>query len=152
MLEVPTKVLLLVAAVVWLAAGTGVVAVGVGASLSPWTVFMAVACFVVYVLFLVMFLMISSKHIRRIMGYREKSTSIFKFFDAKSYLLILVMMGLGVAIRMSGLVPGSIIAFFYSGLGFALITSAVYYVVVFIATCDELVVGRTAANPDTDGT
>ncbi|MDR1014326.1 MAG: hypothetical protein LBL86_05035 [Coriobacteriales bacterium] len=133
MLKVPTNVLLLAAGVVWLAAGASVVTVGLHAATSPWSSGMAVACLVTYALFLAMFLRISHKHVRRITGYREELTNLFKFFDAKSYLLIAIMMAIGVAVRISGLVPGFIIAFFYSGLGLALITSAVYYGVTFVA-------------------
>jgi hypothetical protein len=138
MLKVPPKMLMLVAAIVWLAAGAGVMSVGIPASPSPWTIFMGIACLIVYLLFLIMFLMISRKHIRRIRDYTDEFVSIFQFFDARSYIIMAVMIGLGAAVRLSELVPGFIIAFFYSGLGLALITSGVYYVVSYIALCDEL--------------
>jgi hypothetical protein len=138
MLKVPPKMLMLVAAIVWLAAGAGVTSVGIAASPSPWTIFMGIACLIVYLLFLIMFLMISRKHIRRIRDYTDEFVSIFQFFDARSYIIMAVMIGLGAAVRLSELVPGFIIAFFYSGLGLALITSGVYYVVSYIALCDEL--------------
>jgi di/tricarboxylate transporter len=99
---------------------------------------MGIACLIVYLLFLIMFLMISRKHIRRIRDYTDEFVSIFQFFDARSYIIMAVMIGLGAAVRLSELVPGFIIAFFYSGLGLALITSGVYYVVSYIALCDEL--------------
>ncbi|MDR0347080.1 MAG: hypothetical protein LBH56_01725 [Coriobacteriales bacterium] len=140
MLKIPTKMLLLAAAFVWLAAGFSVVSVGVTAAEVSWTAPMALASLAVYVLFLVMFLMITRRHIRRIRGYTEELTNMFKFFDAKSYVLIAVMIVLGAAVRLSGLVPGFIIAPFYSGLGLALLTAAVYYVVTYVAICDELVV------------
>jgi hypothetical protein len=146
MLKVPPKMLMLVASIVWLAAGAGVVSVGISASPSPWTVFMGIACLIVYLLFLIMFLMISRKHIRRIRDYTEEFVSIFQFFDARSYIIMAVMIGLGAAVRLSELVPGFIIAFFYSGLGLALITSGIYYVVSYIALCDEL------KAPPNDGT
>jgi hypothetical protein len=130
--------LMLIAAVVWLGAGAGVTSVGLTTSTDPWTLLMAVAALVVYALFLSMFLMISHKHIRRIRGYTDDLIGMFMFFDAKSYIILAIMVFLGAAIRISGLVPGFIIAFFYSGLGLALITSAVYYVVTYVATCDEL--------------
>lgn len=140
MLKIPTKMLLLAAAFVWLAAGFSVVSVGVTAAEVSWTAPMALASLAIYVLFLVMFLMITRRHIRRIRGYTEELTNMFKFFDAKSYVLIAVMIVLGAAVRLSGLVPGFIIAPFYSGLGLALLTAAVYYVVTYVAICDELVV------------
>jgi putative exporter of polyketide antibiotics len=84
--------------------------------------------------------MISRKHIRRIQGYTEELVNLFKFFDAQSYILLAVMMVLGIAIRLSGLVPDPLIALFYSGLGLALITAAIYYTVTYIAVCDELLI------------
>jgi hypothetical protein len=142
MLKVPSKMLILAAAVVWLAAGMSVVSVGVTSATAPWTFTMALASLVVYLLFLVMFLRISRKHIKRIRGYTENLVNLFKFFDAQSYLILAIMIGLGAAVRISGLVPGFAIALFYSGLGLALMTAAVYYVVTYIAICDELVVSK----------
>jgi hypothetical protein len=132
--------LILAAAVVWLAAGVSVVSVGLTSAKDPWTAFMALASLVVYALFLVMFLRISHKHIRRIRGYTEDMVNLFNFFDAQSYIILAVMIGLGAAIRISGLVPDFAIALFYSGLGLALVTAAIYYVVTYISICDELVV------------
>ncbi|MDR1184225.1 MAG: hypothetical protein LBK67_05465, partial [Coriobacteriales bacterium] len=114
--------LILAAAVVWLAAGVSVVSVGVTTAVAPWTFTMALAALIVYILFLVMFLRISHKHIRRIQGYTEDLVNLFKFFDAQSYIILAVMIGLGVAVRISGLVPDFAIALFYSGLGLALVT------------------------------
>jgi hypothetical protein len=139
MLLVPSKSLLLVAAAVWLAAGFSVCSVGVAAT-SGWSVAMVVGFVIVYALFLAMFLSISNRHIRRIRGYTEKLTSIFKFFDAKSYITIAVMIVLGVAVRFSGLALAPVIVSFYSGLGLALLTSAIYYVVTYVAYGDELIV------------
>jgi hypothetical protein len=126
MLKIPTKMLILVAALVWFLAGAGVASVGVTASEAPWTLSIAGGALVVYALFLVMFLMISRKHIRRILGFDEKLTNLFKFFDAQSYILLAVMVVIGVAVRLSGLVPDFAIALFYTGLGFALVTAAIY--------------------------
>jgi hypothetical protein len=146
MLKVRPKMLILAAAVVWLGAGTSVTYVGLTASSSPWTLGMAAASALVYALFLVMFLMISRKHIRRIQGYTGDLVNLFKFFDAQSYVILAVMMVFGVAVRISGLVPGGIIALFYSGLGLALITAAIYYTVTYVATCDELASARLGSS------
>jgi hypothetical protein len=131
--------LLLAAAVVWLGAGTGVVSVGATASPKPWNLSMALAFLVVYALFLIMFLMISRRHIRRIRGYGEELINMFRFFDPQSYIILAVMVVFGAAVRLSGLVPGFLIAPFYGGIGLALITAAVYYAVTYVAICDELI-------------
>jgi hypothetical protein len=138
MLEIPTKLLLLVAGAAWLAAGLGVTSVGIGASHGAWSAQMVIALVIVFVLFLVMFLRISLKHTRRILGYTEKLTPAFKFFDANSYIIMAVMIGLGVAVRLSGLVPDPAIASFYTGLGSALLLCFIYYLVTYVAVCDEL--------------
>jgi len=138
MLQIPTKVLILVAGIVWFLAGAGVMATGVTAATDAWNLYMALAFILVYVAFLVLFLMITRKQIKRINSYTAKMTSIYKFFDARAYIIIAVMVFLGAAIRLSQFVPGFVIAPFYCGLGLSLITAACYYVVTFVATCDYL--------------
>jgi len=140
MLKIPTKALILVAAIVWLAAGAGVVSVGVTAASEPWTPVMGLVCLAVFMAFLILFLIIARKQIKRILGYTESLTELFKFFDAQSYIIIAVMVFLGASVRISQLIPDSAIASFYSGLGMALVISSIYYLVTFVAICNELVV------------
>ena len=138
MLKVRAKMLLLAAAVVWLLAGASVVYAGVTASAPAWTGGTAAIFAVVYVLFIVMFLLISRKQINRIRGYQNELVKLFRLFDANSYILLVIMVGFGTAVRLSGMVPASLISPFYSGLGLALLTAAVHYLVTYVATCDEL--------------
>ncbi|MDR0501103.1 MAG: hypothetical protein LBG97_07710 [Coriobacteriales bacterium] len=140
MLLIPTKSLIAVAAAVWLLAGVGVVSVGVSASPTPWDTTMVVGFLITLLFFLFVFLMIARKHIRRITGYTDSMSFLFKFFDAQSYAILAVMIFLGAAVRMSGFVPGQIIGFFYTGLGIALIIAGVYYATTFVAICDNLIV------------
>ena len=144
MLKIPTKVLILVAAIVWFIAGASVISVGVTAATEPWSSAMGLASLIVFVAFLVLFLMIARKHIKRIRGYTEQLTEIYKFFDTQSYIIIAVMVFLGAAIRISLLVPEPAIASFYSGLGLALLASSIYYIVTYVAICDELVIKDTS--------
>jgi hypothetical protein len=138
MLLVPPKALLLVAAFVWLAAGISVCAVGVSAH-AGWSAIMGLAFLLIFLLFLVMFIKISNRHIRRIKAYSVELIGIYKFFDPQSYILIVIMIWLGAVIRISGLIPGMIIAPFYSGIGLALLTCAVYYIVSYVACYNESV-------------
>lgn len=140
MLEIPTKMLLIVAGIAWLAAGLSVAGVGLVACNGVWTIPMIIGLLVAFALFLVMFLRISVKHTKRILGFPERLTSLFKFFDINSYIIMAVMIGLGVSVRLSGLVPDPAIASFYTGLGAALLVCVVYYLVTYIAVCDELAV------------
>jgi hypothetical protein len=133
--------LLLIAAFVWFVAGCGVASVGLSAGNDAWTVNVALGCGVVYLLFLALFLFISQKQITRIKAYTAALTNLFKFFDPQSYVIMLVMVGLGFTVRFSGMVPAPAIASFYSGLGAALITAAIFYVVNYVAVCEELTAG-----------
>ena len=138
MLKVPTKALLLVAALVWLVAGSFVTSVGIKAAEEPWSQTMAIGFVVVYVFFSFMFIMICRKHTRRICGYGDALMNIGKFLDPPAYIILIVMIGIGASVRISGLCPSFIIAFFYSGLGMALITAAIVYIVTYVALCEEL--------------
>jgi len=140
MLKIPTKALILVAAIVWFVAGAAVTSVGVTAASEPWTLLMGAVFFAVLIAFFILFLRIARKQIRRIQSYTEELTEVFKFFDAQSYIIMAVMIFLGAALRISLLIPDAAIACFYSGLGVALIASSIYYMVTFVATCEQLVV------------
>ena len=139
MLKIPTKALILVAAIVWFCAGSAVASVGVTASSEPWTLTMGLVFLAVLIAFFILFLMIAQKQIRRINGYTDELTELFKFFDAQSYIIMAVMIFLGAAVRVSQVLPDSAIASFYGGLGVALVASSVYYMVTFIASCEQLV-------------
>jgi len=132
LLLVPTKVLLLIAGAVWFIAGAVVASVGVKASTQPWTWPMVLGLLVVFAIFLVVFLFISYRHIRRILSYTSKLSFLFRFFNASSYMIMVVMIFLGATVRISTFVPDSIIAFFYSGLGAALILAGLYLVISYI--------------------
>ena len=145
MLKVPTKALLLVAAIVWLFAGSFVVDVGIHAATEPWDSNMAIGFAIVFALFFIMFLNICRKHIKRIKSYDDEMTGIIKFLDPPAYIVLAVMVGIGLSVRISDLVPESIIAFFYTGLGFALMMAAIVYIVTYLAYCEEFT--STYANP-----
>ena len=137
MLLVPTKVLLVIAGVVWLIAGTVVASVGIHASEQSWTLWMAVGTLVVFFFFFFLFLFISHRHVRRILSYTSKLTFLFRFFGAGSYIIMIVMIFLGTTVRISTFVPDEIIAFFYSGLGAALIFSGFYLFINYIRVWDS---------------
>ena len=62
----------------------------------------------------------SMKHTRRIKSYKEEFRPVWHFFDLRGYIIMAVMMGGGIWLRSSGLVPDVFIAVFYTGLGCAL--------------------------------
>ena len=67
-----------------------------------------------------MFYKMSRKHRRRIEGYSEPTRPFWYFFDIKAYCRMAFMMGGGIRLRYSGIVPEVFIAVFYTGLGCAL--------------------------------
>jgi ABC-type Na+ efflux pump permease subunit len=121
MFKVPTKSLLLIGGWVWVAAGLNITLIGFDAVAGKWALWMLGAMLLVFIFFLLMFLHIIGKHFKRIQGYAEPRTNLFKFFDAPAYLIMLFMMTLGISLRLSGRVPAAWIAFFYTGLGTALV-------------------------------
>ena len=123
-LRISTDKLLLVAGVVWLVAGANVAGIGLAAYFHEpgWALWALVGgTLAVFVLFHVfVFTKMVGKHAERIRGYEEDRTHVLKFFDKKGYIMMAIMMGGGIGLRMSGLVPDWFIAFFYTGLGIAL--------------------------------
>ena len=85
----------------------------------------------VFCAFGLMFFKMSLKHTKRIKGYREAFRPIWHFFDLKSYVIMAVMMGGGIWLRASGLVPDVFIAVFYTGLGCALGLAGILFWVCF---------------------
>ena len=78
-----------------------------------------------------MFFKMSRKHAKRIRGYEEESRPIWHFFDLKAYLIMAIMMGGGIWLRSSGLVPEVFIAIFYTGLGCALAMAGLLFGILF---------------------
>lgn len=136
MLLVPKNFLLLLAAIVWIGAGIGVTSVGLGALETPWTTPVAVAFIILFALFFMMFIRVTIKHKKRILGYKEDLKNMFLFFDAQSYILIAVMIFIGWAVRISTLVPMEAIASLYTAIGLALLACSIYYIVTFVSVFD----------------
>ena len=132
--HVKKRTLLAVAGSVWLIAGFNVARLGV-LSYGKIPQILAVHILlsvVVFGLFGLMFYKMSMKHTRRIKGYAEKLRPVWHFFDLKSYCIMAVMMGGGIWLRLSGLVPDVFIAVFYTGLGCALALAGVLFWIMFV--------------------
>lgn len=134
MLKVRNENLVLIAGLVWLAAGVNIVRLGLGAYASQEWMLPAFAGLLagsaaVFVAFhLNVFNKMVDKHVRRILGFAEEKSNVFKFFDARGYVMMAIMMGGGVALRASGLLPGWFIAFFYTGIGLALSVAGISFI------------------------
>lgn len=124
---VKRRTLLLIAGIVWMIAGFNVARLGVLSYLTierKWYLYFL--SIVVFSLFGVMFFKMSKKHTKRILGY-EEYRPFWNFFDLKAYLIMSCMMSGGIGFRAAGIFPEIFIAFFYSGLGFALALAGVVF-------------------------
>lgn len=127
-MKVQKHTLLLIACLVWAAAGFNILRIGV-ASYPPYvTVLNLLLSAVVFVAFQVMvFGRLVKKHTARITGYQEERQFFLKFFDGKAFLIMAIMMSGGIGLRASGVAPERFIAVFYSGLGASLMLAGVLF-------------------------
>ena len=121
--KAPRRGLLLLAGLVWLAAGINIFRLGAPDMVSHWNnpvppLLGAQAVFLAF--FLLIFRRLIAKHTARILAYEEERVLFLYFFDGKSYLLMAFMMTFGILLRTSRLVPPLILGAFYAGLGASL--------------------------------
>ncbi|MGN0684273.1 MAG: hypothetical protein ACI4JY_11405 [Oscillospiraceae bacterium] len=130
--HVKKRTLLAIAGCVWLIAGFNVARLGIIAYINTafafWQPLVSLA---VFAAFGTMFYKMSGKHCRRIRGYTETTRPFWNFFDLKAYCIMVSMMGGGIWLRYSGLVPELFIAVFYTGLGCALAGAGILFWVMF---------------------
>lgn len=125
--------LILIAGIVWAIAGFNIVRIGLVAykgNFIWWRAVLSVAVYAVFQLFI--FGKMVQKHTNRILNYEEERQNFFRFFDTRSYLIMAFMMTLGIGLRVSGTVPNTFIAFFYTGLGASLLTAGVLFIIRYI--------------------
>ena len=127
--HVKKRTLLAIAGCVWLAAGFNVARLGVlsYSEVKPVKAVQILLSAAVFCVFGLMFYKMSIKHDKRIRGYLQETKPVWHFFDWKSYLIMAFMMGGGIWLRASGLVPPVFIAVFYTGLGCALASAGVLF-------------------------
>jgi len=131
---VPKNRLMLIAGLVWCAAGAMVCLIGLPLEfrLAPSHLVLfplAVGIFLAFYLFV--FSRLVRKHTGRIRERAEDRLPFWHFFNASSWAVMAVMMGGGMALRFSHLMPDWMIAFFYSGLGVALFLCGVRFLGIF---------------------
>ena len=147
--SVRNRTLLAIAGSVWLAAGGNVARIGVQAyrGLPRVGAVHLLLSLVVFGLFGSMFFRMSQKHTRRIRGYAGETQPFWRFFDRKAYLIMAVMMGGGISLRYSGLVPEVFVAVFYTGLGCALALAGVCFWGAFLRGPAALEEGPMTGKP-----
>lgn len=128
-MKVKRNTLLLIACLVWSAAGFNILRIGLEtypAYLSAVNILLSVLVFAVFQRFI--FGKLVQKHTARIQAYSDTERQFFlKSFDAKAFAIMAVMMTGGIGLRASGLAPGRFIAFFYSGLGASLLLAGLLF-------------------------
>ena len=127
-MKVRRNTLLLIAALVWSAAGFNILRIGLLAYPPYRTVvnyLLAVLVFTVFQVFI--FGQLVNKHTARISAYEEELHFFLKFFDVKSFIIMAVMMTGGIWLRSSGVAPDRFIAFFYTGLGASLLLAGLLF-------------------------
>lgn len=137
--HVKKQTLLAVAGCVWVIAGFNVARLGILSyrNLLSVSVIHILLSVLVFGVFGLMFYKMSIKHTKRIKGYKEEFRPVWHFFDIKAYCIMAVMMGGGIWLRSSGLVPDVFIAVFYTGLGCALTLAGILFWVMYFRFCDE---------------
>ncbi|MCI9074730.1 MAG: hypothetical protein HFH10_02835 [Dorea sp.] len=127
-MKVKRNTLLLIACLVWCAAGFNIFRIGYLAYQSyvtTWNLLTSGVVFAVFQKFI--FGKLVKKHSERIRNYTEDKQFFLKFFDGKSFAIMFFMMAGGIGIRTSGLAPERFIAVFYSGLGASLLLAGILF-------------------------
>lgn len=130
--KVKKRTLLIIAGIVWLMAGFNVARLGVisyGLIEQRWYLYLL--SIVIFLLFGMMFFKMSKKHTKRILSY-EDYRPFWNFFDLKAYIIMACMMGGGIGLREAGVFPDVFVGFFYTGLGCALASAGISFIVHFI--------------------
>ena len=127
-MKVKRNTLLLLACLVWSAAGVNILRIGLmsyPAYQSVLNYLLSVLVFAVFQTFV--FGKLVKKHTVRISSYEEERHFFLKFFDKKAFAIMAVMMSGGIGLRASGLTPQGFIAVFYTGLGAALLLAGLLF-------------------------
>jgi hypothetical protein len=132
--HIPKNHLMLIAGLVWCAAGAMVCTIGLPMEfvLAPSHLILFPLAVVIFLVFYVfVFSRLVRKHAGRIRARTEDRLPFWHFFNASSWAVMAVMMGGGLALRLSHLIPDWMIAFFYSGLGVALFLCGIRFLGIF---------------------
>ncbi len=151
LVDIPKNHLVLIAGLVWCAAGAMVCMIGLPLELGlapSHLILFPLAGVIFLVFYFFVFSRLVQKHTGRIRARAEDRLPFWHFFDASSWVVMAVMMGGGMALRLSHLMPDWTIAFFYSGLGVALFLCGVRFLGVF-ARKDVLALAPERLRSDT---
>ena len=136
-MRVPTlskNQLILVAGLVWCAAGAMVVMVGLPLELTlapEHLVLLPLAAVIFLAFYVFVFSRLVRKHTGRIRARTEDRLPFWQFFNGPSWAVMAVMMFGGMSLRLTHVMPDWMIAFFYTGLGVALFLCGIRFLGVF---------------------
>ena len=131
---VNTKLLMLIAGLVWM--GTGILLISMAVTWLFRTIQLNIYFYAGIGILLAMpihhfgFLKIVDKNIERILEMKDKRC-LFSFVPWKSYLIIIVMIAMGITLRHSA-IPKEYLSILYIGIGLALILSSIRYMRIFL--------------------
>jgi len=135
LVAIPKNRLMLIAGIVWCVAGAMVCRIGLpllwhfrGRTQAALDL-LAVVVFLVF--YQLIFAPLVGRHTARIRARPERRLPFWDFFDGRSWTVMAIMMAGGMWLRLSGVAPGWMIAFFYSWLGFALFSCGTRFLVVY---------------------
>lgn len=134
-MKVQKNTLLLIACLVWGAAGFNILKIGLLAYsnyLQPLNYALSLVVFAIFQ-FLI-FGKLVKKHTQRIHAYKENKQFFLKFFDVKSFIIMAFMMTGGIVLRATNVAPEQFIAVFYTGLGAALFLAGLLFGYQFAKT------------------
>lgn len=134
-MKVQKNTLLLIACLVWGAAGFNILKIGLLAYpnyLQPLNYALSLLVFAIFQ-FLI-FGKLVKKHTQRINGYVEEKQFFLKFFDVKSFIIMAFMMTFGIVLRATNIALERFIAVFYTGLGSALALAGLLFGYQFVKT------------------
>lgn len=127
-MNVKRENLLLIACIVWCLAGVNILRFGVIEYAHYLTIINVALSFIVFILFRqLIFEKLVNKHTGRIAAMTEEKEPFYRFFDKKTYIIMIIMISSGVALRASGVASHHFIAVFYTGLGAALMFAGIHF-------------------------
>lgn len=128
--KVSRKSLLFIAAFVWLLAGSALLLRGLLGILneqSPSLIKSVISIILGLTFYLFVFNRVSQKHIQRIKQMATDSVPFYAFFNRKSYIMMILMMSMGISLKIIGLIPLSLMVYFFPIMGLPLFISSIRF-------------------------
>lgn len=133
--KVHKRYLLLIAGIVWLIAGVNILLIGLPNFAADWGgnyLFAALAIGVFAVFMAFIFGPLVKKHNARVLNLPGEKAPFYRFFDVKSYLIMIFMMTGGITLRNSHIAAPIFIGYMYTGIGSALMGAGVLFLRRFV--------------------